>query len=74
MVEIEVDEKKCSGCRNCQLWCSFTFQGSFNPLEAYIYQEFVPGEGFKLTFTEGCNKCGVCVDNCFYGALTRRAT
>lgn len=47
MAEIEVAEKKCSGCEVCQLWCSFTFQGSFNPLKAYIYQEFFPGKDSK---------------------------
>lgn len=74
MIEIEVDEMKCSGCEVCQLWCSVTFQGAFSPLKAYICQEFYPGQGFKITFKEDCNKCGICADHCVYGALTRRAT
>ncbi len=32
MPEIKVHEEKCSGCGTCELWCSLTFQGSFNPL------------------------------------------
>ena len=69
MVEIKVDEAKCSGCQTCQLWCSLTFDETFNPLKAYIRQEFIPGEGYKITFTEDCNQCAICVDHCIYGAL-----
>lgn len=74
MVEIIVDETKCSGCATCQLWCSFTYQGSFNPLKARIKQEFVPGQGFKITFSEECVKCKVCSSHCVYGALVRKVT
>ena len=69
--KIKVSEEKCSGCGTCQLWCSFTFIKSFNPLKSYIKQAFVPGQGFKINFTEDCNQCGLCADNCVYGALTR---
>lgn len=71
MTKIEIHEEKCSGCRTCQLWCSFAFTRLFNPLKAYIQQEFVPQQGFKITFSEDCNECGVCADHCVYGALTR---
>jgi len=69
MPEIKVFDEKCSGCGTCELWCSFTFQKSFNPLLAYVHQEFFPGEGFKVTFTEDCNDCGICAKHCVYGAL-----
>lgn len=71
MANIKANEDNCSGCRTCQLWCSFTFTRSFNPLKSYIQQEFVPRQGFKINFTEDCNECGVCADHCVYGALTR---
>ena len=70
MPEIKVHEEKCTGCGTCELWCSLTFQGSFNPLKAYIHHEFVPGKGFKIMFTEDCNQCAICGDHCVYGALT----
>jgi len=70
MPAIVVHEEKCSGCQTCQLWCSYTFTNAFNPLMAYIRQEFVPGQGFKITFTEDCNQCAICADHCVYGALT----
>jgi formate hydrogenlyase subunit 6/NADH:ubiquinone oxidoreductase subunit I len=69
--KIKVDETKCSGCSTCQLWCSFTFDKSFNPLKSYVKQTFVPGEGFKINFTEDCTSCGICADHCIYGALVR---
>ena len=70
MPRIKVCEEKCSGCGTCELWCSLTFTGSFNPLKAYIHQKFVPGQGFKIIFTEDCNHCSLCADHCVYGALT----
>ena len=69
MPEIRVNEEKCSGCGNCKLWCSISFDKSFNPLKAYISQNFFPGVGFKITFTDDCNECGICAKNCEYGAL-----
>jgi len=70
MSDIIVHEEKCSGCNICELWCSYAFQGLFNPLLAYIQNDFVPGQGFKITFTEDCNSCGICVEHCVYGALS----
>lgn len=70
MPNIKIYEEKCSGCGVCELWCSLTFQKSFNPLKAYIHQDFVPQKGFKITFTEDCNECGICAKHCVYGALT----
>ena len=69
--KIKVSEEKCSSCGTCQLWCSFTFDKSFNPLKAYIKQKFVPGQGFKIAFTDDCTLCGICADHCVYGALIR---
>jgi Fe-S-cluster-containing hydrogenase component 2 len=70
MSGITVHDEKCSGCGTCELWCSLTFQGSFNPLLAYIHHEFIPGKGFKITFAEDCTQCELCIEHCPYGALT----
>ena len=66
--QIAVVPEKCTGCRNCQLICSVEYTGSFNSLEAYINVEDV--NGHRISFTEDCTSCGLCVDYCVYGALT----
>jgi NAD-dependent dihydropyrimidine dehydrogenase PreA subunit len=68
-MKIEVNPEKCSGCMSCQLACSFTYEGVFNPLKSRIAISW-PGElEYKISFTEDCTDCGVCVQYCNYGAL-----
>ena len=67
-IEIIANEDKCTGCLICQLICSFTFFKEFNPSKAYIQiitHELIP----KISFLDGCTKCGQCVKHCLYGAL-----
>jgi Fe-S-cluster-containing hydrogenase component 2 len=60
----------CSGCLICQLACSFAFTKSYNPSKSRILIEEVDAtEPFRISFTEECNDCGLCVRYCFYGAL-----
>jgi Pyruvate/2-oxoacid:ferredoxin oxidoreductase delta subunit len=67
---IEVFEQKCTNCKICQLWCSFTNFGEFNPENAYIKIK----EGYslhpKISFTDECIECYQCVTYCLYKALT----
>lgn len=68
--KIQVDQENCSGCRICQLMCSFIQTKSYNPAKAYIIiEEAQATEPFRITFSNRCNGCGVCVRYCFYGAL-----
>lgn len=69
LVEIIINEEKCTGCRICQLVCSLLYQKKFSPNDAYIQilniYELTP----KISFLEGCTKCGQCAKHCLYGAL-----
>lgn len=66
---IKVYPERCSGCMSCQLACSFTYEGSFNPLKARIIINWPGDLECKISFTETCTDCGVCVQYCNYDAL-----
>lgn len=68
--KIRAIPEACSGCLMCQLACSFAFTKSYNPSQSRILIEEVDAiSPFKITFTDECNDCGLCVKYCFYGAL-----
>lgn len=69
--KIQIAEEKCSGCKTCQLWCSFTWTETFNLLKSNIRQTFMPGKGFQIVFLDTCMKCGACADHCMFGALLK---
>jgi ferredoxin len=71
--EIMVHPEKCTACYLCQLICSFSKLEVFNPSEAHIRIEFV-GDDPKISFRDGCDKCGMCAVSCVYGALTLPST
>lgn len=68
---IKVIPEACSGCRLCELTCSFAWVRYFNlTLSRIIIDETDDiNNPFAISFTEECNDCGLCVKNCFYGAL-----
>ncbi len=68
-VLIELD--KCTGCLNCQLICSFTYNEIFQPELAHIKIERDIDDNKNTKFTEDCLQCGICADYCVYGALIR---
>jgi Fe-S-cluster-containing dehydrogenase component len=68
--QIQTDDAKCSGCLRCQLACSEAYTKSFNPSAARINVDFV-GADLGVRFTDDCVACGLCADNCFYGALRK---
>ncbi|WP_028315306.1 4Fe-4S binding protein [Desulfatibacillum aliphaticivorans] len=67
---ISIDAASCTGCMKCGLACSELYHRAFNPLLARI-QVIVKGEEAEISFTQECTECGVCVDQCFYGALSK---
>ena len=69
--EIQANTEKCTGCLRCQLGCSDVYTKMFNPLAAYIRVSVSEAE-CSISFTEGCTKCGICADHCFYDALRKR--
>ncbi len=68
-VNIIINQSNCTGCRVCQLICSFLYYNEFNPSKANI--QII--EEFELTpiikFTTQCKHCGQCARNCLYDAL-----
>ncbi|MBM4447146.1 MAG: hypothetical protein FJ023_07330 [Chloroflexi bacterium] len=71
---INADASECAGCMTCMLSCSFRLDGTFNLSAARIQVKKSvnqPNE-FEIAFTKDCDRCGVCVTYCPYGALTRQ--
>jgi ferredoxin len=68
--QIHTDDAKCSGCLRCQLACSYAYTKSFNPSAARVNVDFA-GVDLAVRFTDDCVACGLCADNCFYGALQK---
>jgi ferredoxin len=67
---IDVATERCSGCLRCELGCSDAHTKSFNPSMARI-QVTMTERGCHVRFTQDCVWCGICVDHCFYGALSK---
>ncbi|MBC7344647.1 MAG: 4Fe-4S dicluster domain-containing protein [Clostridia bacterium] len=55
----------CSGCRTCQLICSWFRQNVFNPAKAFIKVE-VNDRNMRhhIYFEEQCTGCGLCARYC----------
>ncbi len=66
--DIQVATERCTGCLMCQLACSDHRSKVFNPSLARLMIE-VSGLDCSIRFAEECDRCGICVDYCFYGAL-----
>jgi Fe-S-cluster-containing hydrogenase component 2 len=64
--KIVVDVHKCAQCLLCQLICSFTYTESFNISKSKINIDIARR---TISFSEGCNNCGICTHYCAYGAL-----
>jgi len=67
--KIVIEPDKCTGCRRCQLICSFEHLEAFNPNRAYIMINEDDNGVANITFAENCDKCCICVSYCVYGAL-----
>jgi Fe-S-cluster-containing hydrogenase component 2 len=66
--------ENCSGCLRCALACSFytTPEREFNVSRSRIM--ILPGwdqRHFEVTLTDECTHCGICVQYCEFGALSR---
>ena len=71
--KIQANSEACSGCQMCQLICSFAWARSFSPAQSYILIEELEDEiPYRISFTDDCRDCGLCVKYCFYGALKLR--
>ncbi len=66
-----VTTDNCTGCLRCALACSDTYTRAFNTPAAYI-QVDLADTACAIHFTDDCNGCGICADNCFYDALRKQ--
>jgi Fe-S-cluster-containing dehydrogenase component len=64
-----IDESLCTGCFNCQLICSITYEDTFNPEIARLDIRRSRGRTQSIQFKDDCTTCGFCAQHCMYGAL-----
>ena len=68
---LSIDVKKCTNCKICQVWCSFTKVGAVGPAYARIRPYSLESEG--ITVPHVCHHCdkALCMDACPSKALHR---
>ena len=66
-----VEPEKCTGCRTCELICSFIHSREFNPLHSRI--SVVSFERTGFSFPAVCQQCSVaaCMQVCPVGAISQ---
>lgn len=66
-----VNMEKCTGCRTCELVCSFHQNGEYNPTKANIKVSGYPDKAFFVPVT--CYQCDnpACAQVCPVGAIER---
>ena len=69
-MKIVIKSENCTGCRICQLRCSYLYNKEFSLEKAYIKVDFTGLEP-RIKFDEDCRSCGECADYCLYGALIK---
>jgi len=68
--DIQIVSERCTGCLMCQLGCSDHRNRIFNPSLARI-EVALSALDCSIRFADECDRCGICVDYCFYGALQK---
>ena len=65
-----LDADKCTGCKQCELACSFEHEGSFNPIKSSIQIFTFHDEGRFVPYT--CTQCddAWCMTACPVDAIT----
>ncbi|RLG79461.1 MAG: 4Fe-4S dicluster domain-containing protein [Thermoprotei archaeon] len=68
---IAVDPSKCSGCRYCELWCSFAHEGVFSPSLSRI--SVVKDDRMGMDYPVVCRMCSPapCIKACPHNALVQ---
>ncbi len=70
-LRLKVFHERCTGCRTCEIFCSWANLQELNPRKAAIRIRAsfpVPGRYSVVV----CDQCGACIDLCPAGALERR--
>ena len=70
-MRIRVDAEKCSGCRLCEMVCSFHHEGRFSPRLSRVL--VIKEDKYGLDYPVFCHQCDPCpsIATCSIGALTR---
>lgn len=70
-MRIEIDVTRCSGCRYCELWCSFRHEGVFSPFLSRI--TIVKNDVLGMDYPVLCRFCepAPCIRSCPTGALRK---
>lgn len=68
---IEVTPDKCTGCRTCEMACSFHHEGECSTTKSRI--RILKGKEWAFDFPRLCIQCGEapCLESCPTGALAR---
>ena len=66
---IRVFPDKCTGCLICELRCALRFERSILLSASAIKVRRTGDDTYNITFTGNCDRCGICANNCMYGAL-----
>lgn len=71
MQKLIFNSEKCTGCRACELACSFSCEGVFSPSKSRIRVTKVDEEGIDVPI--GCHHCdrAPCIEVCPVGAIYR---
>ena len=65
-----VDTDKCTGCKICELMCSMTKLGEFNPRKSYI--RVLKNKEMDINMVAldtRCDFCGECIEYCLPEAI-----
>jgi len=70
-LHVGADPTRCSGCRYCELWCSFKHEGVFSPYFSRI--KVVKDDLLKVDFPLTCQNCSdaPCMASCPTSAIYR---
>jgi len=70
---ININEKNCTGCRICQMICSWANEGSFQPSSSFVTVEnsVLAENSYRIIIGQGCKKCGLCATYCTSKALVK---
>lgn len=71
--KISINEENCTGCRICQMICSWANGGSFQPGRSYVKVESKDSaeNNFRIEIEQGCKRCGLCAVYCVGKALVK---
>jgi carbon-monoxide dehydrogenase iron sulfur subunit len=71
MKRITVDASECSGCRHCEMVCSFHHEGVFSPSLSRV--TVIKEDRYGMDYPVLCRQCEVCppIASCPTGALSK---